>query len=57
MANSLSNLVNSLPKGIHETKCKCRHNDKKWETYKIKYKDCDCFLEYIIFKVFKDNLI
>ena len=29
VANSLLNLVNNLAKGIH----------------KIKYKDCDCFLE------------
>ena len=37
MASSLSNLVNNLAEGIR----------------KIKYKDCDCFLEYF----FKDNLI
>ena len=38
METSLSNLVNNLTKGI----------------YKIKCKDCDCFLE---FESVKDNLI
>ena len=38
MASSLSNLVNNLAEGIH----------------KIKYKDCECFLEY---ESIKDNLI
>ena len=36
MPSSLSNLVNNLAEGIH----------------KIKYKDCDCFLEY---ESLKDN--
>ena len=38
MASSLSNLVDNLPKGIHE----------------IKWKDCDCFLEY---ESVKDSLM
>ena len=38
MVTSLSNLVNNLTAGIH----------------KIKFKDCDCFLEY---EHVKDNLI
>ena len=38
MASSLSNLVDNLAEGIH----------------KIKWKDCDCFLEY---ESVKDNLI
>ena len=38
MVSSSSNLVNNLTKGIH----------------KIKYKDCNCFLEY---ESVKDNLI
>ena len=38
MANSSSNLVDNLAEGIH----------------KIKYQDCDCFLEY---ESVKDNLI
>ena len=38
VATSLSNLVDNLIEGVH----------------KIKYKDCDCFLE---FESVKDNLI
>ena len=47
MASSLSNLVNNLSEGIHRIKCKYGHVDKKWETRWIKYKYCDCFLEYL----------
>ena len=54
MARSLSNLVNSLSEGLHIIKYKLGHDDKKCETCGIKYKYCDCFLEY---KNFKDNLI
>ena len=43
-----------LAEGVHKTKCKYEHNDKKCETYGIKYKYCDCFLEYTNFK---DDLI
>ena len=44
MASSLSNLVNNLSEGIHRIKCKfC-------ERCGIKYKYCDCFLEYTNFK-------
>ena len=50
MASSLSNLVNSLFEGIHRIKCKFGHNDKKCGTCGIKYKYCDCFLEYTDFK-------
>ena len=46
MASSLSNLVNNLFEGIQRDKFKLRHDDKKCETYGIKYKYCDCFLEY-----------
>ena len=28
MASSLSILFNNLAEGIHEIKCKCRHDDK-----------------------------
>ena len=52
MASSLSNLVNNLAEGIHKTKCK--YNDKKGETCRIKYKDCNYFFEYTSFK---DDLI
>ena len=50
MASSLSN----LSEGIHRIKCKYGQNDKKCETCGIKYKYCDCFLEYTNFK---DDLI
>ena len=53
MASSLSNPVNNLSKGIHTIKCKFGHDDKKRETCGIKYKYCNCFLEYTNFK---DNL-
>ena len=46
--------VNNLSEGIHRIKCKFRHYDKKCETCGIKYKYCDCFLEYT---TFKDDLI
>ena len=51
MASSLSN---NLSEGIHRIKCKFEHDDKKCETCGIKYKYCDCFLEYMNFK---DDLI
>ena len=37
-----------------ELKCKLGHDDKKSETWAIKCKYCDCFLEYANFK---DDLI
>ena len=54
IASFLSNLVNNPSEGIHKIKCKHGHNDKKCEICKIKYKYCDCFLEY---KNFKDDSI
>ena len=54
MVSSLSNLVNNLAEGIHKIKCKYGHNNKKCETNRIKYKDCECCLTY---KSVKDNLI
>ena len=48
------NLFNNLSERIHRIKCKFGHNDKKCETCVIKYKFCDCFLEYTHFK---DDLI
>ena len=53
-ASSLSNLANNLSEGIHRTKSKYGHDDKRCETCEIKYKYCDCFLEYTNFK---DELI
>ena len=54
MTCSLSNLVNNLSEVIHSIKCKFGHDDKKCQTFGIKYKYCDCFLEY---KNFKNDLI
>ena len=54
IASYLSNLVNNLSEGIHRIKCKCEHDDKKCQTCGIKYKYCDCFLQYANFK---DDLI
>ena len=54
MASSLPNLVNNLSEDIHRIKCKFGNVDKKYETWKIKYKYCDCFLGY---KNFKNHLI
>ena len=50
LASSLSNLVNNLAEGIHKVKCKYGHNDKKCETCGVKYKDCNCCVEYTNFK-------
>ena len=54
MTSSFSNLVNSLSEVMHRIKCKLGHHNKKCETCRIKYKCCDCFLEYTNFK---ENLI
>ena len=54
MASSLSNLVNNLSEGIHGIKCKYGHDDKRFETCRIKYKYCNCFLKYT---EFRDDLI
>ena len=54
LTSPLSNLLNNLAIGIHKTKCKYEHDNKKCETYGIKYKACECFLEC---KSVKGNLI
>ena len=51
MASSLSNLVNNLSEGIHRFNCKYGHNDKNCKTCRIRYKYCDCFIEYTNFEV------
>ena len=51
--SSSSNLANNLSEGIHKIKCKYGHNDKKFETCRIKHKCFDCSLQY---KEFKDDL-
>ena len=50
MASLLSNPINNLSEGIHKIKCKYRHDDKKYETCRIKYKYCDYLLECTNFK-------
>ena len=50
MASS-SNLINNLSEGIDKIKCTFGHDDKKCETCEIKYKHCDCFLEYTTLKM------
>ena len=45
----LSNSVNILSEGLHRTKCKLWHGEiykYKCEICGIKYKYCDCFVEY-----------
>ena len=41
-----TSLANNLSEGIHKIKCKYKHNNKKCESCKIKYKYRDCYLEY-----------
>ena len=50
MASYLSNLVN-LAKGIHKPRCRYGYYNKKRGTCGIKYKDCECCLEYKNVKV------
>ena len=50
MASSLSNLVNNFSEGIQIINYKYGHDDRKCETSRIKYKYCECFLEYTHFK-------
>ena len=47
MASSFSDLVNNLSEGVHKIKCKCGHNDQKCKICGIKYKYCECCLEYV----------
>ena len=50
MSSSLSNLVSTFSEGVHRIKCKFGHDEIKCQTCEIKYKYCDCFLEYTNFK-------
>ena len=54
MASSLSNLVYNFSEAIHEIRSKFGHDHKKCKTCRIKYKHCECFLEYTNFK---DDLV
>ena len=39
MTSTLSNFVNNLGEGIHKTKCKNGHDNRNFETCRLKYKD------------------
>ena len=54
MANSLPSLVNNLAEGIHKIKRKNEQDNKKCESFGVKYKYCDYFLQH---KYFKDDWI
>ena len=54
MVTSLSSFVNNFAEGIHKTKCKYGHYNKKCKTCGIKYKDFEYFIQYTNFK---DDLI
>ena len=45
LGSLLSSLANNLAEGVHKMKCKYEHNNKKCETWGIKYKYRDCFIE------------
>ena len=49
MASLVSNLANDLAEGIHKIVIS-NMVKKRRETCGIKYKDCNCFLEYANFK-------
>ena len=50
MTSALSIFFNNLAEQIHKIRCKYGHNDKKFETCEIRYKDCNFSLEYTKFK-------
>ena len=50
MASSLSNLVNNLSDGTHKIKSKYGYDNEKCEISRIRYKYCDCFLQYTNFE-------
>ena len=54
IAQDLWQANHHLAEGIYRIKYKYQHNDKEYGTQGIKYKDCECCLEYTNVK---DNLI
>ena len=54
MAGSLSNLIDNCAEDIfikfYKIKYKYGHENKMYETCRIKYKNCECCLEYINLK-------
>ena len=47
MASSLSNFAKHLAQGIHGSRCTYGYDNKTFEKCGIKYKDCECYVEYI----------
>ena len=47
MARLLTNLGDNLAQGIQKIKGKYGHGNKKCEQCSVKYKDYECFLEYV----------
>ena len=45
-ASSLSNLANNIAEGIHKIRYKYGNDNKKYKTCGIRYKNCECCLEY-----------
>ena len=43
-------IAQDLWQAIFKIKCIYEHDNKKCETCEIKYKDCNCFLEYTNFE-------
>ena len=52
----LINLVNNLDKGIHKTKCKYEHNDKKCEIAGLNTKIVYIFLNTQTLKIISQNM-
>ena len=50
MTSSLSNFINNLAEEIHRIKFKYGHYNDKCETFEMKYKDFECYLEILSFK-------
>ena len=61
MASSLLSLVNNLAGRIHEVECKNKYDNKKYNTRRIKYRDCERFLEYnvvyVVTRIIKKSFI
>ena len=55
MTSSLSNLINNLSDGIHRTKCKLGHDDKKRETCAINIIIVTVLLNIQILKMIYQN--
>ena len=47
MTISLSNLVNNLSEEIHKIRCIYGHDNKKCARCGLKYKNYNCFLQYM----------